>query len=97
MKNDKFHIYLDDDEYRQVVQCLISLKNALIEQGRYTDAVDEVLIKFTKARKKKIAVQYLSLIHILLHSSFITPWTASWWEDMWEIMRWRRWEAPARS
>lgn len=56
MKNDKFHIYLDDDEYRQVVQCLISLKNALIEQGRYTDAVDEVLIKFTKARKKKIAV-----------------------------------------
>lgn len=23
MKNDKFHIYLDDDEYRQVVQCLI--------------------------------------------------------------------------
>ena len=30
MKNDKFHIYLDDDEYRQVVQCLISLKNALI-------------------------------------------------------------------
>jgi len=26
MKNDKFHIYLDDDEYRQVVQCLISLK-----------------------------------------------------------------------
>ena len=59
MKNDKFHIYLDDDEYRQVIQCLISLKNALIEQGRYTDAVDEVLIKFTKARKKKIAVQYI--------------------------------------
>ena len=59
MKNDKFHIYLGDDEYRQVVQCLISLKNALIEQGRYTDAVDEVLIKFTKARKKKIAVQYI--------------------------------------
>lgn len=59
MKNDKFHIYLDDDEYRQVVQYLISLKNALIEQGRYTDAVDEVLIKFTKARKKKIAVQYI--------------------------------------
>lgn len=39
MKNDKFHIYLDDDEYRQVVQCLISLKNALIEQGRYTEVL----------------------------------------------------------
>ena len=59
MKNDKFHIYLDDDEYRQVLQALIDLKNNLIAQGRYTDAVDDVLIKFTKARKKKITVQYI--------------------------------------
>ena len=51
MKNDKFHIYLDDDEYRQVVQYLICLKNALIVLGRYTDAVDEVLIKFSNAGK----------------------------------------------
>ena len=72
MKNDKFHIYLDDDEYRQVVQCLISLKNALIEQGRYTDAVDEVLIKFTKARKKKIAVQYISLSERIKLSHILT-------------------------
>ena len=28
-------------------------------QGRYTDAVDDVLIKFTKARKKKMTVQYI--------------------------------------
>ena len=54
MKNDKFHIYLDDDEYRQVVQCLISLKNALIEQGRYTDAVDEVLINSRKHERKRL-------------------------------------------
>ena len=59
MKNDKFHIYLDDDEYRQVLQALIDLKNNLIAQGRYTDAVDDVLIKFTKARKKKMTVQYI--------------------------------------
>ena len=25
----------------------------------YTDAVDDVLIKFTKARKKKMTVQYI--------------------------------------
>ena len=59
MKDRQFHIYLDDEEYRQVLQALIALKNNLIAQDRYTDAVDDVLIKFTKARKKKIAVQYI--------------------------------------
>ena len=41
MKDRKFHIYLDDEEYRQVLQALIALKNNLIAQGRYTDAVDD--------------------------------------------------------
>lgn len=59
MKNDKFHIYLDDEEYEQVLMALIDLKNKLIGQGKYTDAVDDVLIKFTKARKKRITVQYI--------------------------------------
>ena len=59
MKNDKFHIYLDDDEYRQVVQCLISLKNALIEQGRYTDAVDDILCKVLSAKKRKFKIKYI--------------------------------------
>ena len=52
MKDRQFHIYLDDEEYGQVLQALIALKNNLIAQGRYTDAVDDVLIKFTKIRKK---------------------------------------------
>ena len=56
MKDRQFHIYLDDEEYGLA---LIDLKNNLIAQGRYTDAVDDVLIKFTKARKKKITVQYI--------------------------------------
>ena len=59
MKDRQFHIYLDDEEDGQVLQALIDLKNNLIAQGRYTDAVDDVLIKFTKARKKKITVQYI--------------------------------------
>lgn len=59
MKDRQFHIYLDDEEYGQVLQALIALKNNLIAQGRYTDAVDDVLIKFIKARKKKITVQYI--------------------------------------
>ena len=34
MKDRQFHIYLDDEEYRQVLQALIALKNNLIAQGR---------------------------------------------------------------
>lgn len=59
MNDRQFHIYLDDEEYGQVLQALIALKNNLIAQDRYTDAVDDVLIKFTKARKKRMTVQYI--------------------------------------
>ena len=58
MKKQLFHLYLNDDEYRKVLQALSALKNNLIEQGRYTDAVDDVLIKITKAKKKRFTVQY---------------------------------------
>ncbi len=59
MKDTKFHIYLSEQERSQVIQSLVDLKNSLITQGRYTDAVDEVLIKITKAKKKRIAVRYI--------------------------------------
>lgn len=59
MKEAKYHLYLDDNEYSRVLQSLICLKNSLIEQGRYTDAVDDVLIKLSKARKKHITVRYI--------------------------------------
>ncbi len=59
MKEAKYHLYFNDSEYSGVIQSLISLKNSLIEQGRYTDAVDYVLIKLSKARKKHITVRYI--------------------------------------
>ena len=62
MKDRQFHIYLDDEEYGQVLQALIALKNNLIAQDRYTDAVDDVLIKFTKARKRKMLVYIYAVI-----------------------------------
>ena len=36
----------------RVIQSLIRLKNELLEQGRYTDAVDDVLCKVLAAKKK---------------------------------------------
>ena len=34
------------DEIRIIVRALVELKNQLISEGRYTDAVDELLIRF---------------------------------------------------
>lgn len=59
MKDPIFHIYLDEAEYSRVIESLINLKNSLIWQGRYTDAVDDVLCKFIKARKKNIRIEYI--------------------------------------
>ncbi len=51
MKQMNYHIYLTEQERSQVIQTLIELKNNLTAQGRYTDAVDDVLVKLSKARK----------------------------------------------
>lgn len=53
MREEKFHIYLNDDEYSRVIQSLIRLKNSLIAQGRYTDGVDDVLCKVLSAKKER--------------------------------------------
>ena len=58
MRETTYHLYLDETEYSRVIESLISLKNSLIRQGRYTDAVDDVLCKFVKARKKKVKIEY---------------------------------------
>ena len=58
MREEKFHIYLDDDEYCRVIQSLIRLKNSLIAQGRYTDGVDDVLCKIMSAKKRKLKIKY---------------------------------------
>jgi len=36
---------LSYDEVKIIVYALVKLKNQLIEEGRYTDAVDDILIK----------------------------------------------------
>ena len=59
VREEKFHIYLNDDEYRRVLQSLIRLKNSLIAQGRYTDAVDDILCKVLSAKKRKFKIKYI--------------------------------------
>ena len=57
MRNPKYHLYLTHDERRIIINSLISLKNDLILHGRYTDGVDELIVKLTKAKVKKIKIR----------------------------------------
>ena len=53
----KYHIYLTDEERRVVINSLIDLRNDLISRGKYTDIIDELIIKFTNAKVKKIKIK----------------------------------------
>ena len=45
MFGNKIKLSMTHDEVRVLVYALNELRNSLIEEGRYTDAVDELLIK----------------------------------------------------
>ena len=57
MRSQKYHLYLTRDERRTIVNSLIFLKNDLVTRGKYSDAVDELIIKLTKAKIKKIKIR----------------------------------------
>ena len=57
MKNLNYHLYLTDDEYSQVIHSLIELKNTLIQAGKYTDVVDDLLVRLISAKKKNIKIR----------------------------------------
>lgn len=56
MRNKKYYIALDAFERRIIVNCLNEMRNKLIAGGKYTDAVDEVLLKVINAKQKKFKV-----------------------------------------
>lgn len=57
MRNPRYQLYLSPDERRTVINSLIDLRNDLISRGKYTDVIDELIIKFTKAKVKKIKIK----------------------------------------
>ena len=58
MKEKKYYIALDDFERRVVVNCMNEMRNKLITDGKYTDALDEVLLKIIRSKQKKLNVVY---------------------------------------
>ena len=58
MKEKKYYVALDDFERRVVVNCMNEMRNKLIAAGKYTDALDEVLLKIIHSKQKKLKVIY---------------------------------------
>ncbi len=72
MKHPKYQVFLNDSEYSALLCSLIELKNSLIEQGRYTDVIDEILIKLSKSkRKKKTTIRYVFVLSTSFWSGLI--------------------------
>ena len=57
MKNLNYNLYLTDYEYSQVINSFIELKNNLIQAGKYTDVVDDLLVRLISAKKKNIKIR----------------------------------------
>ena len=58
MKEKKYYIALDDFERRVVVNCMNEMRNKLIAEGEYTDALDEVILKVIHSKQKRLKVIY---------------------------------------
>lgn len=47
-KKEKYYLYLTYEELRVVMASLVHCKNKLIREGRYTDCVDEMIVKVSR-------------------------------------------------
>ena len=52
----KYYLVLNAQERRLMMESLNQLRNKLIADGKYADAVDEVLLKIISAKQKKCKV-----------------------------------------
>ena len=56
MKEQKYYLALDDYERTIIINSLNAKRNDLISVGKHTDAVDELIITFANAKKKKFKI-----------------------------------------
>ena len=56
MRDKKYYIALGDFERKIIINCLNEMRNKLIADGKYTGAIDEVLLKIIGAKQKKFKV-----------------------------------------
>jgi hypothetical protein len=59
MKQEKWYLYCNSDERKLLIHSLNTLRNNLIQEGRHTDIVDNVMEKVLIARTVKLRVKNL--------------------------------------
>lgn len=52
----KHYFYLTDEERSLIIESLISKKNSLVSTGKYTDGIDDTLLKILRSKKKKVKI-----------------------------------------
>lgn len=57
MRELKYHLYISQYEHSEIIKNLIRFKNKLQSEGKYTDAVDDLIIKFSSAKMKSIRIK----------------------------------------
>ena len=53
MKEGKRVLVLEPDEYHILLLGLLRFRNFLIAEGKYTDAVDKLILKLDKCRSRR--------------------------------------------
>ncbi|MBQ4644899.1 MAG: hypothetical protein IJO20_05785 [Ruminococcus sp.] len=56
MRN-KYHIYLTYEERRMLLNNLNNFRNKLIDEDKYTDLLDEVIVKVVNAKLKRVKLK----------------------------------------
>ena len=57
MREKKYYIVLDNFERRMLLNNLNNYRNKLITEGKYSDLLDEVIIKVANAKLKRVKVK----------------------------------------
>ena len=69
----KYYVELNRQEWRLIIEGLNRFRNKLIAAGRYTDAVDEMLVKVAKAKPRKYGLWGKVLVFFISFQFYILP------------------------
>ena len=59
MREKTNHLYVYSQKRNLLLHSLVELKNQLIQQGRYTDCVDELIFEVVNAPVKKMKIEHI--------------------------------------
>lgn len=61
MIKKKYYLYLSETDHRILVRSLVKMKNRLINEGRFIDCVDELILKVLSAPTKNANTYHFPL------------------------------------